>query len=90
MPESKHAHYECPQCGHALHRTHRRAIERVVSVLVPLRRYACRECGWSGARVKWSRPRLPTRQDFTPVVIVIVALLFVMLAAMSVAGAFAR
>lgn len=42
----------CPQCGTAIHRVHRRGLDRVVNVLVPVRRYRCdnRECRWSGLR----------------------------------------
>lgn len=42
----------CPQCGSAIHRVHRRGLDRAVNVLVPVRRYRCdnRECRWSGLR----------------------------------------
>jgi predicted RNA-binding Zn-ribbon protein involved in translation (DUF1610 family) len=46
----------CPECGEALHRTHRRPIERVISLVIPLRRYRCHHCGWSGLRVSLHRP----------------------------------
>jgi hypothetical protein len=43
----------CPQCGGRLVRVHRRTLERLVSAIVPLRRYRCtnRQCGWRGLRV---------------------------------------
>jgi hypothetical protein len=44
---------ECPACGSGLRRIHRRSLDRVVSVFVPVRRYRCRsrECRWQGLRV---------------------------------------
>jgi hypothetical protein len=43
----------CPRCGGGIHRVHRRWGDRVVSGLVPVRRYRCsnRECRWCGFRV---------------------------------------
>jgi hypothetical protein len=43
----------CPSCGGVIHRVHRKASDRLVSVIVPVRRYRCasRECGWQGLRV---------------------------------------
>lgn len=47
----------CPRCGHGLHRVHRRPIDRLVNMLVPVARYRCRnpECDWRGLRVKRAR-----------------------------------
>ncbi len=47
----------CPKCGGRLHRVHRRPIDRLVNVIVPVVRYRCRnpECGWRGLRVKRAR-----------------------------------
>ncbi len=44
---------QCPRCGGSVHRIHRRWIDRVVSVVLPVRRYSCRDhdCGWRGLRV---------------------------------------
>lgn len=44
----------CPQCGSELHRVHRRTRDRIVGLLVPVRRYGCRNasCGWRGLRVR--------------------------------------
>ncbi len=43
----------CPRCQGALHRVHRRSLDRVLSWYVPLRRYRCasRQCGWGGVRI---------------------------------------
>jgi hypothetical protein len=42
----------CPVCGSRLHRVHRHALDRVLDVFVPVRRYRCDnpECRWSGRR----------------------------------------
>jgi len=42
----------CPSCGSALHRVHRRSLDRAISLIVPVRRYRCdnRECRWNGLR----------------------------------------
>jgi hypothetical protein len=47
----------CPRCGGAIHRVHRRWGDRVVSGLVPVRRYRCSnsECLWCGIRVAASK-----------------------------------
>jgi hypothetical protein len=47
----------CPRCGGSLHRVHRLSRDRLVSLVVPVRRYRCsrRECRWSGVRVVVSR-----------------------------------
>lgn len=47
----------CPECGNDLHRIHRRARDRIVGLLVPVRRYQCRNasCGWRGLRVRRSQ-----------------------------------
>ena len=43
----------CPECDSEIHRTHRRARDRFVGLLVPVNRYRCtnRECRWTGLRV---------------------------------------
>ena len=43
--------YVCPRCGQAVRRTHRRFLDRVASLVVPLRRFKCRNCGWNGVRI---------------------------------------
>ncbi len=48
---------ECPRCGKELHRIHRHRLDRLLNLLVPVRRYRCkdRECGWQGLRVGRSK-----------------------------------
>jgi hypothetical protein len=40
----------CPRCGAALLRVRRKPLDRLVSLVAPLRRYRCRAmgCGWEG------------------------------------------
>jgi len=39
----------CPVCAASyLYRTKRRTIDRLLSRLVPVRRYHCERCGWVG------------------------------------------
>ncbi|HEY4724305.1 MAG TPA: hypothetical protein VII92_20785, partial [Anaerolineae bacterium] len=38
----------CPDCGASVHRSHRRPLERLTSVIVPQYRYRCYQCGWTG------------------------------------------
>ena len=40
----------CPQCGASLHRSHRRPLERLTSLIAPRHRYRCYQCGWAGLR----------------------------------------
>jgi len=40
----------CPDCGAGVHRSHRRRLERLTSVIVPQYRYRCPQCGWTGLR----------------------------------------
>jgi hypothetical protein len=49
----------CPECGGDLHRTHRHWPDRVVGLLVPVRRYRCKnqDCLWSGLRIREDRHR---------------------------------
>ena len=45
----------CPDCGGDLVRVHRCAIDRLLSVLVPVRRFRCADCVWEGlaTRAHW-------------------------------------
>lgn len=44
---------QCPRCGGHIHRIHRSRLDRVISCVVPVRRYACAavNCHWKGLRV---------------------------------------
>jgi predicted RNA-binding Zn-ribbon protein involved in translation (DUF1610 family) len=50
----RYAEHACPVCGGDLRRLHRRWSDRLVSLLLPVGRYRCRnkECGWEGPRVR--------------------------------------
>lgn len=39
---------DCPRCGKPLYRLRRRPHERLLSVIYPVKRYKCKECGWRG------------------------------------------
>jgi hypothetical protein len=43
----------CPQCDGDIHRVHRHAFDRLISLYVPVRRYRCvnDQCRWHGLRV---------------------------------------
>lgn len=48
---------DCPGCGGPLHRVHRRPVDRIVNLFVPVARYRCknRDCAWHGLRVRKAR-----------------------------------
>jgi uncharacterized integral membrane protein len=48
------AEIRCPRCGGEVHRIHRRWYHRALSLILPLRRYGCKDraCGWQGLRTK--------------------------------------
>jgi hypothetical protein len=43
----------CPRCDGSIHRVHRHAVDRVISIFVSVRRYRCANdaCRWHGLRV---------------------------------------
>lgn len=43
----------CPRCGGPIHRIHRKPLDRLISLYVPVRRYRCHNsaCAWRGLRV---------------------------------------
>jgi len=47
----------CPVCGGELRRSHRHWLDRLISLLLPVRPYHCRnrECGWKGLRARPSQ-----------------------------------
>ena len=57
----------CPQCHGQIHRVHRRAGDRLISLYVPVRRYRCAndQCLWHGLRVSDNHGsgRSPSRVD---------------------------
>lgn len=42
----------CPKCSHPLSRIRRRRFQKIISLLLPLRRYYCHNCHWKGVRIK--------------------------------------
>ena len=47
---------ECPKCGYPLSRIKRTPLQRVASRLIPIRRFHCKKCRWTGARLKPYKP----------------------------------
>ncbi len=46
----------CPQCGSTyLDRVQRRVIDRIIGIIIQLKRYHCGSCGWEG-NLKFKRP----------------------------------
>ncbi len=43
----------CPRCGGQIHRIHRKTLDRLICLYVPVRRYRCHDsaCRWHGLRV---------------------------------------
>ena len=41
---------KCPNCGGGVYRTSRRAVDRLLSLIIPVQRYHCMalECTWVG------------------------------------------
>lgn len=78
MAEQKRRH-TCPQCGQPIQRIHRWPLDRIASLVVPLRRYGCRQCGWSGLRADPYARRLPQLQikNVVQIVLIVLALLFI-------------
>jgi hypothetical protein len=58
----------CPRCGGAIHRTHRKRLDRLVCLYVPVRRYCCsnRECRWKGLRVGRGHGGVPESSRVSP------------------------
>lgn len=58
--ESPWLHLRCPRCNSTnIHRVHRRAWERFVGKIVPVRRYRCSDCQWHGTRIDHPARSLP-------------------------------
>jgi hypothetical protein len=41
----------CPKCKRHLERTNRTAIDKLIGIVIPVRRYKCMGCFWEGLRV---------------------------------------
>jgi predicted RNA-binding Zn-ribbon protein involved in translation (DUF1610 family) len=76
----------CPRCGHSIHRSHRRPLDRVASLVVPLQRFRCSECGWSGLHVSSSgRPlSVALTKNTTRLALIVAALVLSVAAAVMI------
>ena len=65
--------FECPRCGGDVRRIHRTRVDRLVDLVVPVRRFRCTgdECGWAGRRV--SRKELGERLRRHSITLLVVA-----------------
>ena len=53
----------CPRCGQPLHRASRRLGHRLISIVYPVRYYACRSaCGWTEIRPATSHMKARKRR----------------------------
>lgn len=57
MTTARFTERKCPHCSRDLRRIHRRWLDRLVNVFVPVARYRCRnrECRWQGLRIRKAR-----------------------------------
>lgn len=62
----------CPLCQGRLLRRRRRARDRVLSVVMPVRRYACEVCAWSGLRRRPDTAEV-TATPWSPVFVLCIA-----------------
>ena len=42
---------QCPVCDSKIHRRHRKPIHHILSLVIPVRYYYCKSCGWKGLRL---------------------------------------
>lgn len=43
---------DCPKCGYPLSRIKRTSFQRLISKILPIRRFYCKKCRWKGLRIK--------------------------------------
>jgi DNA-directed RNA polymerase subunit RPC12/RpoP len=43
--------YTCPRCKQDLERVSRTAFDKMIGVIVPIKRYKCMGCFWEGIRI---------------------------------------
>lgn len=46
--------YTCPKCKRDLERINRTTIDKIIGIIVPIRRYKCMGCFWEGIRIHHS------------------------------------
>ena len=93
-PSRRRARQVCPHCGHTLYRVHRRRLDRLASLIVPLHRYRCNECGWSGLHIsaRGRPPRAALIRNMTRLALIVAGLVLSVVAAVliSMASFFVR
>lgn len=59
---------ECPVCRHATHRVHRRLIDLLINLFVPILRFRCgaMDCDWEGNLRRSSISHMADRQQAVP------------------------
>jgi len=71
----------CPRCGQPLHRERRRAAHRLLSIVYPVRYYACSgDCGWSGLFFAASQFNVRKRRLFRVAIVLLLAFCGIMAA----------
>ena len=43
--------YTCPKCSRDLARINRTTIDKIIGLVVPVRRYKCMGCFWEGVKI---------------------------------------
>ena len=73
MEIRRHLHVKrCPRCRHSVSLTHRRGSDRLVALAVPVHRWKCGSCGWSGLRVDRHEVKA-AKKRLTVVIVVLLA-----------------
>ena len=71
----------CPRCGQPLHRASRRLGHRLISIVYPVRYYACRSaCGWTEIRPAVSHLKARNRRLLRVALVLLLVLCGVVLA----------
>lgn len=71
----------CPRCGQPLHRVARRLGHRLISIVYPVRYYACTSaCGWTEIRPAASHMKARNRRLLRVVLVLLLALCGIVLA----------
>jgi hypothetical protein len=61
LPQSHTEPYRCPRCqAFSLSRLHRTPVDRLVSLVHPVKRFECERCGWVGRIRADRREALPS------------------------------
>ena len=71
----------CPRCGQPLHRASRRLGHRLISIVYPVRYYACRSaCGWTEIRPATSHMKARKRRLLRVALVFLLAVCGIVLA----------